>query len=52
MPNLVAPVKIGDQGFVGAGSTVTQDISANTLGVSRAKQRNIEGWKRPTKKEK
>jgi bifunctional UDP-N-acetylglucosamine pyrophosphorylase/glucosamine-1-phosphate N-acetyltransferase len=49
---LVAPVKIGDQGFVGAGSTVTQDISANTLGVSRAKQRNIEGWKRPTKKEK
>lgn len=48
---LVAPVKIGDQGFVAAGSTLTQDVSANTLGVSRAKQRNIEGWKRPTKKE-
>jgi bifunctional UDP-N-acetylglucosamine pyrophosphorylase/glucosamine-1-phosphate N-acetyltransferase len=49
---LVAPVKIGDQGFVAAGSTLTQDVSPNTLGVSRAKQRNIEGWKRPTKKEK
>ncbi len=48
---LVAPVTIGAQGFVGAGSTLTQNIPAHTLGVSRAKQRNIEGWKRPTKKE-
>lgn len=48
---LIAPVKIGEQGFVAAGSTVTQDVSASALAVSRSKQRNIEGWKRPTKKD-
>jgi len=47
---LVAPVNIGEQGFVAAGSTLTQDVSAKALAVSRSKQRNIEGWKRPTKK--
>jgi len=29
---------------------VTSDVPANTLAVARAKQRNIDGWKRPTKK--
>ena len=48
---LIAPVKIGEQGFVAAGSTVTQDVCASALAVSRSKQRNIEGWKRPTKKD-
>jgi bifunctional UDP-N-acetylglucosamine pyrophosphorylase/glucosamine-1-phosphate N-acetyltransferase len=48
---LVAPVTVADQGFVGAGSTVTRDIDRAELGVSRAKQRNIQGWKRPGKKE-
>ena len=48
---LIAPIKIANEGFVAAGSTVNQDVSANTLAVSRAKQRNISGWKRPTKKE-
>ena len=48
---LIAPVTIGEQGFVAAGSTVTQDVSASALAVSRSKQRNIEGWKRPTKKD-
>jgi bifunctional UDP-N-acetylglucosamine pyrophosphorylase/glucosamine-1-phosphate N-acetyltransferase len=28
---------------------VTTDVPANTLAVGRAKQRNIEGWKRPVK---
>jgi bifunctional UDP-N-acetylglucosamine pyrophosphorylase/glucosamine-1-phosphate N-acetyltransferase len=48
---LIAPVTIGEQGFVAAGSTLTQDVSASALAVSRIKQRNIEGWKRPTKKD-
>jgi bifunctional UDP-N-acetylglucosamine pyrophosphorylase/glucosamine-1-phosphate N-acetyltransferase len=48
---LIAPVTIGEQGFVAAGSTVTQNVSASALAVSRSKQRNIEGWKRPTKKD-
>lgn len=47
---LVAPVILGDGATTGAGSVITTDIPAETLGVGRAKQRNIEGWKRPTKK--
>ncbi len=48
--SLVAPVTLGDGATTGAGSTVTQDVPASSLAVGRAKQRNIEGWKRPTKK--
>ncbi|HUE92589.1 bifunctional UDP-N-acetylglucosamine diphosphorylase/glucosamine-1-phosphate N-acetyltransferase GlmU [Pseudomonas sp.] len=47
---LVAPVTLGDGTTTGAGSVITSDVPANTLAVGRAKQRNIEGWKRPTKK--
>jgi len=47
---LVAPLNIGDCGFVAAGSTVTVEVPADTLAVGRTKQRNIQGWKRPTKK--
>ena len=47
---LVAPVTLGDGATTGAGSVITADIPAETLGVGRAKQRNIEGWKRPIKK--
>lgn len=46
---LVAPVSIGDGATTGAGSTITQDVPAGDLGVGRAKQRNIGGWKRPQK---
>ena len=48
---LVAPVKVADNSFVGAGSTITKDTEQNSLAISRAKQRNIEGWKRPTKQD-
>jgi bifunctional UDP-N-acetylglucosamine pyrophosphorylase/glucosamine-1-phosphate N-acetyltransferase len=44
--NLVAPVKIGQNSTTGAGSTITKDIPANTLGVERAQQRNIQNWTR------
>jgi bifunctional UDP-N-acetylglucosamine pyrophosphorylase/glucosamine-1-phosphate N-acetyltransferase len=44
---LVAPVRIGNGATVGAGSTITQDVPDNALAVSRARQRNIKGWKGP-----
>jgi bifunctional UDP-N-acetylglucosamine pyrophosphorylase / glucosamine-1-phosphate N-acetyltransferase len=47
--SIVAPVTLGDGATTGAGSTVTQDVPAKALAVGRAKQRNIEGWKRPLK---
>ena len=46
---LVAPVTIENGGFVGAGSTITKAVAADQLGIGRAKQRNIDGWQRPTK---
>jgi bifunctional UDP-N-acetylglucosamine pyrophosphorylase/glucosamine-1-phosphate N-acetyltransferase len=48
---LVAPVKVADNSFVGAGSTITKDTEEKSLAISRAKQRNIQGWQRPTKKD-
>jgi bifunctional UDP-N-acetylglucosamine pyrophosphorylase/glucosamine-1-phosphate N-acetyltransferase len=41
---LVAPVKVGAGAYVGAGSTITEDVPPGALGLSRAKQRNIDGW--------
>lgn len=46
---LVAPVKVGAGATVGAGSTITKDVEAEQLAVARGKQRNIDGWPRPTK---
>lgn len=42
--NLVAPVKVGDYGYTAAGSTITEDVPANALGIARARQVNKEGW--------
>lgn len=47
---LVAPVNLADNTFVAAGSSVNSDVPADSLAVARAKQRNIPGWKRPSKK--
>jgi bifunctional UDP-N-acetylglucosamine pyrophosphorylase/glucosamine-1-phosphate N-acetyltransferase len=41
---LVAPVNVGKNAYIGAGSTVTQDVPDGALAVSRARQKNIEGW--------
>ncbi len=49
--SLVAPVTLGDGATTGAGSTITGDVPAGALAVGRAKQRNIEGWQRPRKKQ-
>jgi len=47
--SLVAPVDISSGATTAAGSTITQDVPENQLGVGRARQRNIEGWARPVK---
>ncbi|QPG05526.1 bifunctional UDP-N-acetylglucosamine diphosphorylase/glucosamine-1-phosphate N-acetyltransferase GlmU [Salinimonas marina] len=47
---LVAPVEIGQGATVGAGSVVTNKVEDSALAIARAKQRNIDNWKRPTKK--
>lgn len=48
---LVAPVTIGDGSTVGAGSTITREVDDNTLALTRAPQRILADWQRPTKKE-
>lgn len=42
--NLVAPVKVGANAYVAAGSTITRDVPENGLGVARSRQENKEGW--------
>lgn len=49
---LVAPVTIGNNATIGAGSTITKDSPENQLTLSRAKQVSVPGWQRPVKKEK
>jgi bifunctional UDP-N-acetylglucosamine pyrophosphorylase/glucosamine-1-phosphate N-acetyltransferase len=41
---LVAPVTVGDGAYVGAGSTITKDVPAGALALSRAPQKVIAGW--------
>lgn len=48
--SLVAPVTVGENATVGAGSVITADVDNDHLAVTRAKQRQISGWQRPTKK--
>jgi bifunctional UDP-N-acetylglucosamine pyrophosphorylase/glucosamine-1-phosphate N-acetyltransferase len=46
---LVAPVSIGANSTIGAGSTITQNAPSGELTLSRAKQSTVAGWKRPAK---
>lgn len=41
---LVAPVTIGRDAFVAAGSTITQDVPRGALALTRVKQVHKEGW--------
>ena len=47
---IVAPVSIGKNATIGAGSTITQNAPDNKLTLSRNKQSTIDKWKRPKKK--
>ncbi|WP_323774884.1 bifunctional UDP-N-acetylglucosamine diphosphorylase/glucosamine-1-phosphate N-acetyltransferase GlmU [Alcanivorax sp.] len=47
--SLVAPVTIGENATVGAGSTITKDVDDNGLAVARGQQRNVANWQRPKK---
>lgn len=49
---LVAPVTVGKNATIGAGSTITKDTPADQLTLSRVKQISIPGWLRPVKAEK
>lgn len=42
--NLVAPVTLGDETFVAAGSTITDDVPAYALAIARQRQTNKEDW--------
>ena len=41
---LVAPVRVGEGAYVGTGTTVTRDVPADALAISRVKQENKEGY--------
>jgi bifunctional UDP-N-acetylglucosamine pyrophosphorylase/glucosamine-1-phosphate N-acetyltransferase len=49
---LVAPVTVGKNATIGAGSTITRDCPENKLTLSRVKQFTIATWQRPVKQEK
>jgi bifunctional UDP-N-acetylglucosamine pyrophosphorylase/glucosamine-1-phosphate N-acetyltransferase len=40
----VAPVRIGDGAYTGAGTVVRKDVPAGALAINVAPQRNLEGW--------
>ena len=48
---LVAPIEVENGATVGAGSTVSKYVPADKLTIERSKQKTIDGWKRPAKKE-
>jgi bifunctional UDP-N-acetylglucosamine pyrophosphorylase/glucosamine-1-phosphate N-acetyltransferase len=48
---LVAPVRVGANSTIGAGSTITQNAPNGELTLTRAEQATIAGWKRPAKLE-
>ncbi|OEF26060.1 bifunctional UDP-N-acetylglucosamine diphosphorylase/glucosamine-1-phosphate N-acetyltransferase GlmU [Vibrio rumoiensis] len=47
---LIAPVSIANGATIGAGTTLTKDVGEKELVITRAKERVIADWKRPTKK--
>jgi bifunctional UDP-N-acetylglucosamine pyrophosphorylase/glucosamine-1-phosphate N-acetyltransferase len=41
---LVAPVRVGDDAYVAAGSTITENVPADALAIARGRQSNKPGW--------
>ncbi len=48
---LVAPVEVGAGATIGAGSTIAKTAPDNSLTLERGKQKSVEGWTKPVKKE-
>ena len=48
---LVAPVTINDGATIGAGATITKDVEAGALALSKREQKTIKNWRRPGKKQ-
>ncbi|MDG6348674.1 bifunctional UDP-N-acetylglucosamine diphosphorylase/glucosamine-1-phosphate N-acetyltransferase GlmU [Luteimonas sp. 8-5] len=48
--SLVAPVEIGAEATIAAGSVITVNAPAGKLSVARGRQQTVDGWKRPGKK--
>lgn len=48
--SLVAPVKVGKNAIIGAGSVITQDAPEDKLTIARTQQVTVENWKRKNKK--
>lgn len=48
--SLVAPVRVGREATVGAGSVITKEAPAGELTISRARQTTVPGWHRPQKR--
>ena len=47
--NLVAPVEVGKDATIGAGSTISKPAPDGELTLERSKQVSVKGWKRPVK---
>ena len=47
---LIAPVTIGKNATIGAGSTISKDTPEDTLTLSRTKQTSLKNWQSPSKK--
>lgn len=45
--NLVAPLKINTNATIASGSTITKEVSADTLTIARSRQVKIKNWKGP-----
>jgi bifunctional UDP-N-acetylglucosamine pyrophosphorylase / glucosamine-1-phosphate N-acetyltransferase len=42
--SFVAPVTVGDDAWIGAGSVITDEVPPGALGIARARQRNVDGY--------
>ena len=47
---LIAPVRVGKGAYVGAGSSITEDVPSDSLAIARGKQVNKPGWVTKNKK--
>ena len=49
--NLVAPVTVGDNSFIAAGSTITDEVPEDGFAIARERQTVKNGWVKPKDKE-